>query len=320
MRLNLIAVAIATCVFVNSAMADKISLINGDQLTGTLRGIAGELVEFETDYAGILRIQQDQVANIESDREFVVIKQDGQRSDIEFSQSVDVADIEMARSESSGSFGEGSDLEHKIDLSGSYSLGNASTQVYLVNTESTLSKPLSEHIFKSTFNVDVAEGEQLKKQISLNYKTRRFFREKWFYALNADGFRDPLKAIDLRLTPTLGLGHRFWDHNYSTLTAETGIAVVYEKSDQRRMEQPAISWELDYSKRFLGGRLEVFHEHRLLTARERGLVVDSINGVKYTLVENVNLNLLSTLKHDTNVPHGLEKTDVTYVAGIGLTF
>lgn len=310
----------AALYFSIQAQGDKLELSNGDHLTGELRGIAGKLVEFETTYAGLLRIDQDQVASIETELSFLIVESDGKRGEREFDLSVALDSVTLARKQQDHLLGEATDLEHKVDLSGSYSVGNASTQVYLLTTESTLTKPMTEHIFSSTFNVDVAEGEELKNQVNLNYKTRRFFREKWFYALNADGFRDPLKSIDLRLTPTAGLGHRFWDHNYGALIAEAGIAVLYERSDNVRNEHPAFSWELDYSKRFLGGRLEAFHEHRLLTAIDKGIVVDSTNGLKYSLVENVNLNLLATLKHDTNVPAGVEKTDVTYVAGVGLTF
>ena len=300
--------------------ADTLELVNGDRISGTLIGIAGNLVEFNTSYAGVLRIQQDQVTNIQSKEIFLIVDKAGQRATATFTVATDIAATHIARSDSVPLLGGASNLTNQIDLSASYSTGNSSTQVYLLTTESQLTRPKSEHVLKSAFNFDVAEGEQLKNQINVSYKTRNFFRERWFYALNADGFRDPLKAIDLRLAPTVGLGHRFWDHTYSSLTAEIGAAAILEQSDEISTKHPAISWELDFSRRFLGGRLEAFHEHRLLTAIDDGFVLDSSNGLKYAFVENVNLNLLANLKHDTNVPEGIDKTDITYVAGIGLTF
>lgn len=300
--------------------ADTVELVNGDRISGTLIGILGRLVEFETEYAGVLRIQQDQVATIQSDMTFLIVNQEGQRTMSSFDRDTDVSSTHMARSDTVPLIGEASVLANQVDVSGSYSTGNSSTQVYVLTTESQLTRPKSEHVLKSAFNFDVAEGEQLKNQINVNYKTRNFFREKWFYALNADGFRDPIKEVDLRLAPTLGLGHRFWDHTYSSLTAEMGVAAIFERSNDLTTEHPAMSWELDYSRRLFGGRLEAFHEHRLLASIGDGFVLDSSNGLKYTLVKNISINLLATLKHDTNVPEEIEKTDVTYVAGIGLTF
>lgn len=301
-------------------VADTLELVNGDRLTGELIGISGNLVEFDTAYAGVLRIQQGQVATIQSEKPFLIVDKAGQRASTTFGAGTDVATTRIARSDAVPLLGGASVLTNQIDLSASYSTGNSSTQVYLFTTESQLTRPKSEHVLKSAFHFDLAEGEELKNQANMNYKTRNFFREKWFYALNADAFRDPLKAVDLRLAPTAGIGHRFWDHTYSTLTAEVGIAAIFEQSDELTTEHPAISWELDFSRRLLGGRLEAFHEHRLLAAIDEGLVLDSSNGLKYAFVENVSLNLLANLKHDTNVPEGIEKTDITYVAGIGLTF
>ncbi|MCY4094789.1 MAG: DUF481 domain-containing protein [Gammaproteobacteria bacterium] len=302
------------------ASADKIELSNGDRLTGTLIGISGQLVEFDTGYAGLLRIQQDHVTTIESDKRFLIVSDDGSRNAVNFAASIDVSSIQMARSDAEILLGGASVLSNEVDLSASYSTGNSSTQVYLLTTESQLTRPESEHVLKSAFHFDVAEGEQLKNQLNVNYKTRNFFRDKWFYALNADGFRDPLKAIDLRVAPTLGIGHRFWDHTYSALTVEIGVAAIFEQSDELTSERPAVSWELDFTRRFFGGRLEAFHEHRLLTAIDDGFVFDSSNGLKYAFVQNISLNLLANLKHDTNVPEGFDKTDITYVTGIGLTF
>ena len=311
----LFSIFFATCV-----CADRIELANGDQLTGTLIGISGNLIEFETAYAGLVRIQQDQVATIESDELFLMVADDGSRTTRTFDAGIDVSTTHLARSDAVHLLGRASMLSNEVNLSVSYSTGNSSTQVYLLTTESQLSRPKSEHILKSAFHFDVAEGEQLKNQLNVNYKTRNFFREKWFYALNADGYRDPLKSIDLRIAPTLGVGHRFWDHTYSTLTAEIGVAGIFEQSDELNTEHPALSWELEYSKRLLGGRLEAFHEHRLLRAINDGFVLDSSNGLKYAFVENLSLNVLANLKHDTNVPEGFDKTDITYVTGIGLTF
>ena len=251
---------------------------------------------------------------------FLIVNQEGQRTMSSFDRDTDVSSTLIARSDTVPLIGRASVLANQVDLSGSYSTGNSSTQVYVLTTESQLTRPKSEHVFKSAFNFDVAEGEQLKNQININYKTRSFFREKWFYALNADGFRDPLKSVDLRIAPSAGIGHRFWDHTYSTLTAELGAAAIYEQSNELTTEHPAISWELDYVRRLFGGRLEAFHEHRLFAAVSAGVVLDSSNGLKYSFVENVSLNILANLKHDTNVPEGIDKTDITYVAGIGLTF
>ena len=320
LKINTYLVLLFAVCFQYGVLGDTLVLNNGDRISGTLQGIAKEIVEFKTDYAGMLHIKQDNVVNIKTDSAFLQIADDGRRIERAFDATIAVSSVHMARNDTVFGLGKDAKLEHSIDLSGSYSFGNSSTQVYLLSTESQLTRPKSEHILKSSLHYDTAEGEPLKNQLNLNYKTRKFFRDKWFYALNADAYRDTLKSLDLRLSPTLGMGYRFWDHTYGKLTGEAGVAMIIETLDDLKEKYPALSWELDYSKRFLGGRLEAFHTHRLLSTSADGFVLDSSNGLKYSLVENVNLNLLANLKHDTNVPEDVKKTDVTYVAGMGLTF
>lgn len=295
-------------------------MTNGDTLSGSLHGVAGGIVELETEYAGTLRLEQELVKEIRSESVFHIVDTSGMQSHGLFNDNVDIASVRLARielqDENTGAVG----LSNQLDLSASYSQGNSATQVYLLTTETELTRPQSEHVFKSALSFDVVEREQLKNQIDISYKTRHFFKEKWFYALNADGYRDPIKMVDLRLAPAIGLGHRFWEHNYGKLTVEAGVATIFEQADELESTDPALSWELEFSKRLLGGRLEAIHEHRVVSTFGDGLVVDSVNGLKYDLLENVNLNLLATLRHDTQVPSGVEKTDITYVTGVGLSF
>lgn len=301
------------------AIADTLSLNNGDRITGTLQGVSGDIVEFETDYAGVLRVDQEQVAQIQTEGAFTVVEKDGTRHDSTIDSTIAIETIQYARAESGSGFGDVSGLATELNLAATYSQGNSATQLYLLTTDSQLIRAKSEHVFKSSFQFDQVEGEHLKNQVDLSYKVRSFFRNDWFYALSADGYRDPIKSIDLRVSPSLGLGHRFWEHTYGKLTVETGVAAIFEKS-MTESTDPALSWELEYVRRILGGRLEAVHEHRIVSTTDAGIVIDSSNGLKYALLENVSLNLLATLRHDTNVPVGVEQTDITYVAGVGLSF
>lgn len=302
-----------------SVAADKLQLVNGDELTGELKGISSEIVEFETEYAGVLRIKQDTVANIETEADYFVIDATGQRTNLRFDDAVDVSNVRLARLDiKTGSYTQG--LSNRLTASLSYSQGNATTQVYVLTSESQLRRTKSEHILSSLLNYDVAEGNLLKNHTQFNFKSRRFLGQKNFLTLVTDAYRDPLKATDLRLAPVVGFGRNLWEHSYSKLTVETGIAAVYEWRDEERIQNPGWSWELSYNRRLLGGRVELNHDHRSLKTLGEGILVESSNEFKYKLTQNLDINLLARFKHDTNVPDEIEETDITYVAGIGLSF
>lgn len=302
------------------AQADELKLTNGDQISGELIGIHGEFVEFETDYAGTLRIEKSYVATVSTEDEYEFIESTGTQSRARFTHETELEDIRKAWRPKLFGIGSISSIENTLALSASYSYGNNTTQVLLLETGTEITRAKSEHVFESAIHRDTAEGEELKKQIDFSYKTRRFLSDDWFYVFNLDAYQDAVKDIDLRLSPTLGLGHRYWENSYGKLTVEAGLAAVFEEIDGVRREQPAASWELDYSKRFYGGRLEAVHQHRVLIGSSDGYVIDSSNGVTVGFSDKIDLNLLAKLRHDTSVPVGSRETDIAYVAGIGLTF
>ena len=75
-----------------NAQADTLLLHNGDRLTGTLISIADEKVDFETVYAGVLKVEKRVVSQIETSRNYIfrgaAFEQRGQLLVIDGQQSV----------------------------------------------------------------------------------------------------------------------------------------------------------------------------------------------------------------------------------------
>ena len=303
-----------------SSFADTLEFENGDRITGTLSGVAGRIVEFETEYAGLLRVRQDAITNLNTSARFLLIDQNGERREGEILRETDLSKIHSAWRIKDSSENLEALWDNNLSLSASYSHGNSTTQVYLLTTETQITRQQSEHEFTSSIHHDTAEGESLKNQYEIGYKMRRYLNDKWFYLGNLDAYRDPLKSIDLRLSPSVGVGHRFWENSYGKLLVEAGGAVVLEDIGVEKREDPALSWALDFSRRLFGGRTEAFHEHSILTTGVDGFVFDSSSGFNVAFSEWVDLNLLAKIKFDTTVPDDVESVDVVYVAGIGLNF
>ncbi|GIS18252.1 MAG: hypothetical protein CM15mP120_01680 [Pseudomonadota bacterium] len=54
------------------ALADTLSLYNGDQLTGTLVSISEQQVVFETTYAGAITVEQRAIRRLQTTRAYVL--------------------------------------------------------------------------------------------------------------------------------------------------------------------------------------------------------------------------------------------------------
>lgn len=67
-------------IFVNQSLpvfADQIQLKNGDKLTGTLLEYNGNTLNFETKYAGAVRIVSGEISSIETEKNFLVFLKNG---------------------------------------------------------------------------------------------------------------------------------------------------------------------------------------------------------------------------------------------------
>jgi putative salt-induced outer membrane protein YdiY len=69
--------AVLLCVFASYAVADRVSLKNGDHLSGTIVKSDGKILVLHTDYAGDIAVKWDAVQGIQSGQELHVELQDG---------------------------------------------------------------------------------------------------------------------------------------------------------------------------------------------------------------------------------------------------
>ena len=126
-------------------------LHNGDRLTGTLISIADETVAFETVYAGVLKVEQRMVSQIETSRNYIfrgaAFEQRGQLLMINGQQSVgqpddysplDITSIESADQVQRVVAMLPLDWVSRVDLSAVFSSGNSSTESFNTLAESRL--------------------------------------------------------------------------------------------------------------------------------------------------------------------------------------
>ena len=87
----------------------------------------------------------------------------------------------------------------------------------------------------------------------------------------------------------------------------------------RQEENPALRIALDYNRYFRGGDIELFHSDELLTLTDfdRGQILTTTTGVRFTLSERWKADARIDLIYETEPAPGNEEADVTYILGIG---
>lgn len=277
----------------------------------------------ETEWAGQLIVAVEEIKQIHTDDSFQIIHLDGSKTEAQLDSSTELTAIRSVRQIASSDLFNGLDSwEKRIEASLVQASGNTDSQLFLARISSDHKRAKVEHLVNLGVSIDVADDITQKEQIEFNYGYRRFFQENWYSGLNVDTFRDPIKNVDNRVSLAASMGRRFWEHTHGLLTSELGLSQLFETLTSESEWHPALRWALDYKKVMQGGKLEGFHNHRLLTIPEdnRGFVLDSSSGFRFLVNKRLDVNMRIDAHHESMPAPDRHETDLTYVAGLGLSF
>jgi putative salt-induced outer membrane protein YdiY len=333
MKVRLLAALLA--VVSSNGWADRLTFANGDVITGTVTSLDGGHVVIQTEYAARIVVAQEKVVSIETDEEVQVSTAQGDVINGRVSTdegsvtiagtgaTVALADVKRVTRSSAPALFEAADWSHKVDLAATLSKGNSKTETFSLLTESSMRKDRNEHTLNSALFRDKDDEITTRDQMDIDYGYKRFLaNDKWFFGANGEYFRDKLKSIDPRITVGAGAGYRFWENSLGALTVEFGLSAVYEDLGLEDETNPAARWALDYRRLLSGERMEFFHRHQILKIldSDRGEVFEAATGLRFMLNEWWDASLRADLRHETEVPEGSHKTDITYSVGGGVRF
>jgi putative salt-induced outer membrane protein YdiY len=336
---GLLAVAVALSSWSCAALADLVSLKNGDRLTGTIvRKETDELV-LQTAYAGEIKIRWQDVEQIVADQAVDLYLDDGRRfkgtiaigaehqMTIQPAGGVPEATFDAAQvrwiNPAPNISGEGIKWEGRFNLGAANTSGNTSTDKLHVDAEVVARTLKNRYTARLELNHGKSQGE-VNESNSLGYlKYDRFLSPKWYAYLNGSAERDRFKDIELRSVLGAGSGYQFIETPRTSLSLEAGISNVHTDfvlaSDE---SYPAARWALKYEQ-FVGGtKLQFFHRHEVLVgiADVDRTFFRSMTGLRMPVIEKVDATLQYNLDWDNNPAPGRVSTDRALLFTLGYQF
>ena len=322
--------------FSMGAQADVLHLTSGDRLTGEIDSINGGRVVLKTDFAGTIGVKLETIQNMESEKTFEIRTEDGTRQRGQFavtdteqqfrSETGELADLDLTALKSAGENNLGladlgSDWSNRFDAGISASSGNTETAAQNYQWESLLTRTRSDHRLLLTYNTQEDDGVKTKENLLTGYRYRRFFGERWYGLGNIGYQEDEFKGIDSRWTLGLGAGYRFWDNSQGALSTDLAANYVIEELDGVKDENPALRWGLEWNHFLWSKTTELFYNQSVLFVfgDAENTIYTGSTGVRFNLTDMLTANLRVDVANESDPPPDREKTDVTYVIGIGLT-
>jgi len=317
----------------SASFADVLFLVNGDRITGQVTAIGGDSVTIKPTYSADVKVKQGDVAKIETEAATELELSDGtvgsfqitgspekgQATLVAAEQAIDVALIEIQR------FGEKPKQKNWstiLDLSSTFNSGNTDSQS--TNLQWKANYERNQHRYKSDLKMSREEEDGVttkdKDRLKLGYN--RLFENKWFFALDTAFERDPVADLDHRISITPALGYDFWNDDRRTLNFQLGAGYAAETTGGKDESTTNVDWKLDISYTLFDGEMTLFHNHniyRSFSGREN-TVLNTETGVRYKLLQNLNVNLQANYDYDTEPVAGTDSKDLEVLIGVGLTF
>jgi putative salt-induced outer membrane protein YdiY len=318
-------------------LADEIVLENGDKLTGKFVQMEEGTLVFETDYAGKINIQTDQVDRMTTDQPVVITSNDGKTSEnnVFFGRPIDGEKrLETASSKGGVFFSNVRSIHREtkppIQFSGRANVGITNTKGNADTDQNRLDAELVARTEQQRFSIGGAYNREKADDdvTASNWKAYGlydyFFQPKWFFNANTLFEHDEFADLDLRSTFGAGVGHQFFETDGLNLSVSAGISYIFE--DYRIAENnefPAAQWLVNYDQFFFDEFVQLFHSNNGFISLENGnnWKINTRQGLRFPIYKGLTTTLQYNYDYQNEPsPEAESKWDSTFLFLLGYQF
>lgn len=336
--LTKILVLVALCLVARAlpALADQVSLANGDRLSGTVKGLHDGKLVLDTTYAGTIELAADQVSAIRTDQPVDLRLSDGERLQGPLGPASEPGQVAVGASAQRPAASvpwkavtainppppKPPGWQGSLTLSGAHQTGN--TRKNSLSVAGDAARKFGNNRFSLRFQFNYAdEGGTIDTRNTYGaLKYDNFLTEQAYWYLGVELLNDKFRDLNLRTAVGPGVGYQVWDEKRRSLFFEGGLAYFAED----RKTTADRSW--------VTARLAGDLRYRLLealTLSERLVFYPSLEqggefqlrneaGLATPLAQNWDLKLSHILEYDSDPQPGVKGTDATSLLGLQYQF
>ena len=271
----------AGCLFTSTALADTVTLLNGDRLSGTLVRLETHTLWLETTYAGTLKLPWAQVGQVATDAPVRVRLADGTELDgqlqadrarkvrIRIGSLAETAPLALDRIDAINPPRHRAVLSGRASLGGNLTRGNTDAQTLHLDGELVARNASQRVTLDGELNEAAQDGVDTASNWWLGMKYDHFASERIFFYANTRFDHDGQAGLNLRSTLGVGAGRQLFERDDLKLSLEGGLSLVNEDYAHSADTQfPSARFGARYEQAIWQGRLKLFHNSELLLSLE----------------------------------------------------
>jgi len=332
--LAVLAAAVLGVTVISTARADVVILKQGDHLTGKITKVADGNLTLHSDMAGDVVIPLSNVRTFstvapidlhlsdgtvlvrqvaESDPGNVAIMGEG----VGAGQKVPIATIEDVNPQP---------LTASFAIGGTLTRGNTFTDT--LNANFKIGYKLKQELF--TFTGEYEYGKQKDQTTGvestttdrwdLDGKYQHFFSKKLYGYVEAEVTKDRIADLDLRFTPSAGLGYQWLDKAPLMFNTEVGAAWLYENYSNGTPTREDAALKLAYHLTYnFNAAVSMFNDVTYFPSLRNAsvYVINTDIGLHAKLTKNLFAELKIEWDFNSSPAIGALKNDERYVAALG---
>lgn len=328
-------IATISILFNAPAFADTIKLKNGDILSGTVIKKETDKLVFQTQYAGEIKVNWEDIASLNTDKPQKVFladdssftaqiktAEDGKAkinlSGLNASTEINLSDLTYINPSAAVS-GQGVDWTGYANVGGAMTSGNTDNSQLRFDVEGIARTKQNRYTIGAFVNRAESNNESTVFN-SKGYTQYDHFLNKQLYlyatgALENDKFRD----INLRSSAGIGSGYQVYETKDMKLSVEAGLN--YISTDFKQAEDDRYTsgrWALKYNQ-LVFNDVKFFHQHEVLFSLEEiaNTLVFSKTGLRVPIANNLNASTQLNVDYANLPADGRKHTDKTLLFSIG---
>jgi putative salt-induced outer membrane protein YdiY len=335
---SLLAAAVLVCVAGTKALADEVVTLEGDHINGTVKSISDGKLLIKSDTLGDVTVPMSHVSTFSTDAPIEVHLTDGtvvtrqlQKSDV---GSVVVAGDQLGGGQkilvSSIDEINPKAFSAQVAIGGSLARGNSYSDTLNASLAMEYKVKTEDITFTAEYNYarqktrlatgGLSTASSTTDRWDLEGKYEHFFTKKFYAYVDAEVTKDRIAFLDLRFTPTAGVGYNWFDTKPLLFSTEAGVGWIYETYTNGTPTREEATLRLAYHLQYVfNDHVSAFHDVVYRPSIEYGshYIINADIGLHAKLTSNLFTELKAEWDYDSTPANGALKNDARYIASLG---
>ena len=334
--LLLASVGLALLISCPGALADEVTMTNGDVITGEILTLKEGKLTIKTPYNEALEIDWGSIKTIRSEVPQEVVLSDGTR--LKGSLQVSEDGVLQVVTESAGPVAVGemaliTDInppavppvtyDGNFEAGVSYLTGNTDTTSGNLNGLFVARSKRQRFTLRGRWYYAENDNVVSAREAGGSVKYDFFAMEKFYIYANALFDYNPFKDLDLRSTIGGGVGYQFFEDARKKLSAELGVSYVDENF--RTAVDNAYAggrWSINFDYGIIKEKIDFFHYQEGYFSLEdmEDMNLRSEQGLRFSVLKDFYTTFQANVTYDNKPSPGFDKTDTALIFGLGYKF